>query len=572
MGNARVTSFLLILALSRHTAQNDKTDGPALAKRAHQVLKANCYRCRGEGGQAEMGVYVLNRDRLVAAKLLEPGNPSKSRLLRRMTDVDDPMPPQSESPRPSKDDIEAVRRWIAAGSPPTSGPPRRDFISDDAVLTTILVDVLKAGKRDRPFLHYFTLTALHNVGTGDDRLHTYRTALSKLLNSLSWDPDIHKPHCIDPAGTVLHINLRNFKWTAASWKAILAAYPYGVTYPSATAKSACEATGCELPSCGPTGSCSPRRGRRCTTSCCGFRGRDASWKKSRRRRGGRHPTGPGVAGGVQHVGGLAEQPADRAPPTANGGYWRSYDFAGNADRRNLFSHPLGPGDGEHDFEADGGEIVFALPNGLNGYMLIDGEGARIDKGPTSIVSDKRQTDRSSERHLVHELPQPRPDRKGRSGTCHRQPERLYAPRGRRDPDPLPAACRVRQATAGRLQALRKAAEAAGGPLGKTEPIEALSPIRGGPIVATGGWRVSALRRRVSEGAWPVCGVRASSARCSWWSRDIGPLGQFRAFRRAAAGFDEGRSPYNLPTVGMPGGDAWPPEGPCFRRRRRLGGA
>ena len=78
--------------------------------------------------------------------------------------------------------------------------------------------------------------------------------------------------------------------------------------------------------------------------------------------------------------------------STNGAYWRSYDFGGNADRKNVFAHPLGPGDGQDGFEHDGGETIFALPNGLQGYMLIDARGARIDKGPMEIVRDNKQAD------------------------------------------------------------------------------------------------------------------------------------------------------------------------------------
>jgi tetratricopeptide (TPR) repeat protein len=80
-------------------------------------------------------------------------------------------------------------------------------------------------------------------------------------------------------------------------------------------------------------------------------------------------------------------------------YWRSYDFGSNSGRHNLFAHPLGPGDEAHDFLQDGGEIIFTLPNGLQAYMLVDGRGRRIDKGPTVIVSDPRRPDRAVENGL-----------------------------------------------------------------------------------------------------------------------------------------------------------------------------
>src|SRR5205823_8754042 len=80
--------------------------------------------------------------------------------------------------------------------------------------------------------------------------------------------------------------------------------------------------------------------------------------------------------------------------TGYGAYWKSYDFAGNSGRQNLFAHPLGPGPDENTFQQDGGEIIFNLPNGLQAYLLVDAKGRRIDKGPQNIVSDPKQGDRA----------------------------------------------------------------------------------------------------------------------------------------------------------------------------------
>ena len=79
-----------------------------------------------------------------------------------------------------------------------------------------------------------------------------------------------------------------------------------------------------------------------------------------------------------------------------GGYWRSYDFANNSGRRNLFAHPLGPGTDDSSFQPDGGETIFNLPNGLLAFLLVDGKGKRLDKAPIAIVSDPRRPDRAVE--------------------------------------------------------------------------------------------------------------------------------------------------------------------------------
>src|SRR5205823_1082367 len=80
-------------------------------------------------------------------------------------------------------------------------------------------------------------------------------------------------------------------------------------------------------------------------------------------------------------------------------YWRSYDFGSNTGKQNLFANPLAAGEGNSTFEHDGGEFIFSLPNGLQGYMLADAKGRRLDKGPTSIVSDPKRPDRAVENGL-----------------------------------------------------------------------------------------------------------------------------------------------------------------------------
>jgi serine/threonine-protein kinase len=79
-----------------------------------------------------------------------------------------------------------------------------------------------------------------------------------------------------------------------------------------------------------------------------------------------------------------------------GAYWKSYDFKTSAGRGNLFVFPLGPNfEGnpfkQNAFEHAGGEIIFNLPNHLQGYMLVNNKDERIDEGPVEIVNDSKKT-------------------------------------------------------------------------------------------------------------------------------------------------------------------------------------
>src|SRR5262245_37712147 len=97
----------------------DSSDGQVLARKARSVFEANCYRCHGQDGATEGGFnFVLNLEKLVKTSV-KPRDASGSLLYERISshDNDMVMPPAGEKPRPSADDIAAVRQWIQAGAP-----------------------------------------------------------------------------------------------------------------------------------------------------------------------------------------------------------------------------------------------------------------------------------------------------------------------------------------------------------------------------------------------------------------------------------------------------------------------
>ncbi len=82
-----------------------------------------------------------------------------------------------------------------------------------------------------------------------------------------------------------------------------------------------------------------------------------------------------------------------------GCYWKSYDFKNNDGDSNLLRFPLGPLNlfpaGQHPYADQafvhaGGELIWALPNGLHAYMLVNAKGERIDEGPAEVVRDKSE--------------------------------------------------------------------------------------------------------------------------------------------------------------------------------------
>lgn len=375
--------------------KNDAQAG--LTQRVHEMLKANCYRCHGKDGENEGGLnYVVDLRTLVSRNKIVPGNPDDSIVYKRITASRRPMPPKGETPRPTDADIAALKQWIEEGAPSLDGgSDDRDFIADADIIQYIHDDLQKIDERSRRFTRYFTITHLHNAGRSNDELQTFRLALSKLVNSLSWERDIEVPRPIDPDRTILRVDLRYYQWTPDVWKSILAEYPYAVTLPGETARAVYAATECDMPYARADWFVFaasrpplyhdilqlPRTDRELEQRLAVDA--EANIRNEKVARAGFNSSG------VSSNNRLIERHR-----SGYGAYWKSYDFANNQDHKNLFAYPLGPSLDGNSFQHDGGEIIFSLPNGLQGYLLTDGRGFRIDKGPTSIVRDDRQSDRA----------------------------------------------------------------------------------------------------------------------------------------------------------------------------------
>jgi tetratricopeptide (TPR) repeat protein len=399
---ATACALLAVLAacLSGAAAVAGEPESAALAARAQEILKANCHRCHGQDGANEGGFnYILDTRKLVSRKQVVPGEPDRSKLYRCLTSREDPMPPDGERVRPSKDDIALLRRWIEAGAPEAqSGVARRGFISPADVVRYVHGDLEKeVAERDRRFTRYFTLAHLYNAGLSEDELQSYRHGLAKLVNSLSWGSRVVVPRPIDAAQTVFRIDLRDYQWNERVWDAVLAVNPYGVAPGTEEARYCADVTRCRMPWVRADWFVAAASRPPLYHDVLQLPGTEQELEKLLRVDTAEDIRQERVAragfngSGVSRNNRLIER-----HESGSVAYWRSYDFAGNTGRQNLFARPLGPGDGAADFRHDGGEIIFNLPNNLQAYMLVNGAGRRIDKGPTAIVSDPRRPDRAVE--------------------------------------------------------------------------------------------------------------------------------------------------------------------------------
>ncbi|WDQ16324.1 SHD1 domain-containing protein [Rhodopirellula sp. P2] len=365
-----------------------------LAERTEVLLRDACHRCHGEDGTSEGGFnFVVNLAKL-SKTIAEPG--TDSLLLDRIHAEDDSvMPPVDEEPRLSPRDIQVIEQWIAAGAPTFDDEPSRPFVTNEQIIEWIDEDLQRQAERSQRFMRYFTLTHLYNAGVSEDELQAYRNAFAKLLNSLSWNADLIIPEAIDPARTVFRLDIRKVHWTQAIWRSIEDANPYFLRLSTPHALSCFERTQTKMPFVRVDWFVFAASKPPLYHSVLNLPSTDADLE---------HMLRVNVQANINQE--MAIRAAfNRSGVSQNnrliewhkspyGSYWKSYDFASNTGFQNLFEYPLGPNQGRNSFRHDGGEIIFTLPNGLQGYLLTDEKGQRIDQGPTQIVSDPKQPDRT----------------------------------------------------------------------------------------------------------------------------------------------------------------------------------
>ncbi|MDE0397203.1 MAG: leucine-rich repeat domain-containing protein, partial [Candidatus Poribacteria bacterium] len=301
--------------------------------------------------------------------------------------------------QPPLDDaaLQTISDWIAAGAPNWQTQHDVTFIPTDAMLTAMQQHIQTLNIFDQPFARYFTMTHLYNAGETPEARNAYQIALAKLVNSLSWGFDIHNPIPIDEAETIFYIDLRNYEWdNRDAWTQIENVYPYAITFDEQTQaglhtklSTLQQTMNAEVPFVHvdwflATASLPPLYHNilqlpETEPELERELGVDA--ERNLLRDPGRRVWRAGTNdSGVSNHNRVVERHTSRY-----GAYWKSHDFAGSADAQNIFTNPL-------DFQRDGGEVIFNLPNGLQGYYIADKSGNRIDVAPTEIVSNPAASD------------------------------------------------------------------------------------------------------------------------------------------------------------------------------------
>ena len=370
-----------------------------LAQDAYAIFEASCLNCHGPDG-AFRETLLIEHSELIDEGTVVPGDPDASELYKRLLGPTEngAQMPFGQGPLPVQS-IDTVRRWILAGAPDWAATttPLRRFITPREILTSIESHLNSLSSFDRPFARYFTMTHLYNSGITPEILAEYRKALSKLINSLSWRLKITNPQPIDPQETIFFIDLRHYEWDRNDgWMKIEQEYPYHISF-DAPAHLALRnqlgrlqtSTKTDVPSVHidwfiATASAPPLYDDLLSlpSSVQELETRlEVDVARNLRDAPGIEVWRAGLKNsGVSNHNRVVERHTSRY-----GAYWKSYDFAGSVGTRDIIVHPF-------NFTHDGGEIIFNLPNGLQGYYLVDGNGIQLGEAPISIVSNPAASD------------------------------------------------------------------------------------------------------------------------------------------------------------------------------------
>lgn len=383
-------------------AASAPTSGPELEQAALQVLDKHCARCHQEGKlngrkPAKNFGNVLKLEEIARdTNLIQPGNPDASRLYIQIAKQEMPYDVYQEfsgGAEPTEDELKVLRDWIGSlGKAITAACEARKFVTNNDMLNAISADLERERDILQKGMRYITLTHLYNACASDKEMEVYRQGVVKLLNSLSQNEKVVRLQTVDEAGTILKFHLDDLKWTSKQWNKLIAAYPYAVKpdyelYEDVKAKT-------DTPLAMVRGDWFAFAASR-PPLYHDLLGLPKTLQELEKQLGlnilENIENNLVKRAGFQVSGVSRNNRLIERHEIPNGVFWTSYDFAGNKGRQSLLEHPLGP-KGKNAFTPDGGETIFTLPNGFNGYYLNTETGKRLDTGPTEIVLDPSSRD------------------------------------------------------------------------------------------------------------------------------------------------------------------------------------
>jgi len=396
-----------------------------MGQQVADILQTNCGNCHiGQGASGDFG-YLLDMEELLASGKIIPGSKEDSRIYARM--VEGTMPPAAVRviQTPTYGQIDLVGRFIdelkdVFQDPGTDCEPA-PFMDTDEQIRLMQQDMSRQDDADKPFTRYLTITYASNAGLCGRPLERQRFALFKGINSVSTDTVVHQPVAIDQDELIYRIDIRDYDWDreidlqdndvtdpanvdfADGWEAIIAnpeTAVYAVEYAGPQADDLKEDAGTLVPFLPVNVFIQATEFGDLYYTLIGGKanifdfeldvlGIDTAEEIERDNlmRAGFENSGVSKQERV-----LNRFDSNLGPGTS---YWLSFDFDGggggeidgefvqNLANESIFSDPI-------DFAFAGGEAIFSLPNGLQGYYVAAANGNRLAQAPIGVVIDPAQ--------------------------------------------------------------------------------------------------------------------------------------------------------------------------------------
>jgi len=387
------------------------------------ILRSRCADCHSaEASSTDFD--VLDAASMVKSEAVKPGNADDSLLMEVMTTTEEEIRMPQDLPEVPADEIEKIRRWIQEGAQPFPEDVSRPEVENseaafsavvgvEYVLKAILAYYLYDSASYEIYMRYFSCNHLLTRGATRDELDLQRDALAKTINHLTYERD---PVTVEPidgeTASVFAVDMRQLGWHSGrvtaverheyskpsldTYDLLLLEYPYGIGYEDSETYDRLSSEFLrpskmvrQIPYLRTDWVCSvatqpalyhdimrmPHNVFDLEQEIIGV---DAATDLEHRK----------VARGAVILSGVSRnnRAAERYAST-HGAYWKSIDYASNKGDENIFRDPI-------NLHGVGGEMIFNLPNGLQGYYLADAAGNRIDAGPTAIVTDKFAEDKT----------------------------------------------------------------------------------------------------------------------------------------------------------------------------------
>jgi serine/threonine-protein kinase len=393
------------------------------------IFLTRCASCHG-GNKPEGGFRIDDLNELLTKGLVVKGSPDQSKLLQRTLDGSQRVLDKDElrMPPPGQGrafltalEIEIVRAWITSGARSFEQPLQfqPDQVGDEYVLRSILADV-RAHAAEEGFTpyRYFSLNHLLPAGITAEGLELHRQALTLVINHVSRKPTLAVPQPIEPTQTVFRVDIRQLGWDLRPFARrggqeqvrsefnlfdlVLLDYPYGLIYDSATYRNLVREfltpAGLARPVAFVRGDWFVNTAARPPLYEDLLQLPFNFFNDAKKEFGGLEARlnldvkGDIEAGRVQRAGftvsGVSRNNRIVERHEAESGYlWVSYDYRSNKGSDNIFQDPV-------HLNPTGGEMIFRLPNGLQGYYVANGKGVRLDFAPTDIVTDHFASDQT----------------------------------------------------------------------------------------------------------------------------------------------------------------------------------